>query len=256
MSPAASAVQMIVASNDFAVGTPRIPFVLYDGPQRVADAQTVRITAYDLTLDPPQPGWTGEATGYNDYAVPYWVVYPELPHAGFWGLQAEVTLAAGAIVQAQLTVPVEEVSTSPALGDPAPASQNRTLATEPDIHRLSSAAEPDPAFYQLTVAEALTTGKPTVVVFATPGFCQTELCVPVLDSAEAVHETANEQANFIHLEIYKGFNPLVHADEVEEWSLSSEPWIFVLDESGRVAARLGGPVSPEELTAALTPLLP
>jgi hypothetical protein len=57
------------------------------------------------------------------------------------------------------------------------------------------------------------------------------------------------------MEIYKEFNPLVLADEVDEWRLSSEPWIFVLDPEGKVVARLGGPVSPRELSAALEPLL-
>lgn len=109
----------------------------------------------------------------------------------------------------------------------------------------------------MTVAEALASGRPSVIVFATPAFCQTAVCALVVESVAAVQTELGEQVNFVHLEIYKEFNPsLVLADEVEQWQLSSEPWVFVLDEDGRVAARLGGPVSPRELTAALGPLLP
>ena len=36
--------QVAVVSDDFAVGTPRVPFVLYDGPNRVKDAQKVKVT--------------------------------------------------------------------------------------------------------------------------------------------------------------------------------------------------------------------
>ena len=201
--------------------------------------------------------WTGTAAGYNDYEVPYWVAYPDLPQAGFWGLSAEITLADGTTTQAQFTIEVREETESPDIGDMAPPSQNRTLATEPNIEKLTSGRDPNPAFYQMTVAEAVVSERPSVIIFSTPAFCQTAICAQVLHSSEEVFESLIDKANFIHLEIYKQFNPeLVLADEVTEWKLSSEPWTFVLDDKGRVAARFGGPVSPGEITAVLEPLLP
>ncbi|MCI0395100.1 MAG: hypothetical protein L0322_09210, partial [Chloroflexi bacterium] len=229
---------------------------LYAGPERVAGAQRVTLTAFDLASGTPVPGWTGEATGYNDYVVPYWVAYPELPHAGFWGLAAEITLADGATTQTQFAIEVAAESLAPDVGERPPASQNRTLASEPDIAKLTSDPTPNPGLYQMTIAEALDSGRPTIVTFATPAFCQTQFCAPVVDSVEEVYELHGEQANFIHIEVYKTFNPLVLADEMEEWGFSSEPWTFVLDGEGHVAAKFGGPVSPRELAAALEPLLP
>jgi hypothetical protein len=250
-----AAIQIVVATDDFAVGSPRVPFVLHDGPDKVTDAQQVTLTAFDLSQEARPAGWTGEAVNYSDYAVPYWVAYPSLPTPGAWGLLAEITLRDGRTTQAQFAIQVEATAKTPAVGSQAPASENRTLLTEPDISRLSSATDPNPNFYQMAVAEAVASNKPTVVVFATPAFCQTAICAPVLDSAESVYQAVGDEANFIHLEIYKEFNPLVLADEVDEWRLSSEPWIFVLDPEGKVVARLGGPVSPRELSAALEPLL-
>jgi hypothetical protein len=247
--------QVAVATNDLAVGTPRIPFILYDGPEQVADAQSVQITAFDLSLATQQAGWTGPAASYSDYAVPYWVVYPEVAAAGNWGLLAEVTLADGAVVQAPFTVQIVEQSASPAIGSPAPASENRTLETEPDIAKLTSGSDPEPGLYQMTVAEALASGRPTVVTLATPAFCQTQICTPVVDSVEAVYDEYKEQANFIHLEIYKDFQALEPADEVAEWGLQSEPWTFVIDADGNITARFGGPISPRELTEALVALV-
>lgn len=251
-----SSVQLIIPTEDFALDTPRVPLVLYEGPDRVANAQQVVITAVDLS-DDTRPGvWTGPATSYSDYAVPYWVVYPDFPHPGVWGLHAEITRADGTVTQAQAVIEVAETPQTPAVGRQPPASQNRTLATEADIHKLTSSQNPNPALYQMTVAEAMASDRPSVIVFATPAFCQTAVCAPVVESVEAVYDEHGEQANFIHLEIYKEFNPsLVLADEVEQWQLNSEPWTFVLDADGRVAARLGGPVSPRELTAVLLPLL-
>jgi len=248
-------IQVAVAASDFLPGAPRVPFVLFDGTHPIADAKAVKVYAFDLaTPSAPQAGWSGAATSYSDYEIPYWVVHPELPRAGMWGLGVEIAKADGRTVQSQFTIQVVETIASPSVGSRPPASRNRTLATEPDIHKLTSGLNPAPALYQMTVADALKSGKPTVVVFASPGFCPSRLCAPVVNSVEAVQKAQPEAANYIHLEVYKSFNPLVGSDEMEEWRLVSEPWIFMLDKTGKVAARLGGPVSPRELTEALTPL--
>jgi hypothetical protein len=42
---------------------------------------------------------------------------------------------------------------------------------------------------------------------------------------------------------------------MSEWGIDTEPWVFVLDENGRVAAKFNGPLSPQELTAALNTVL-
>ena len=73
----------------------------------------------------------------------------------------------------------------------------------------------------------------------------------MVDSVSAAKEQFSDAANFIHVEVYKEFSPLVLADEMAEWGLVTEPWTFVLDGDGRIAARLGGPVSPQELADVL-----
>jgi hypothetical protein len=255
-APSLSSIQVIVASKDFLVGQPRVPLILRDGPQWITDVSQVEVTAFNLAEEPPVLTWQGTATGYNDYAVPYWVVYPEISQAGFWGLAIATTMSDGTIIESQIAIQVVDEIESPATGHQPPASHNRTLETETDIHKLTSSATPNPGLYQMTVAEAMDSGKPTVITFATPAFCQTRYCAPVVESVAEVYETWADRVNFIHLEIYKEFNPLVMADEVEEWKLTSEPWTYVLDNEGVVVARFGGPVSPRELTIALTDLFP
>ena len=242
--------RVVVASDDISYQYPRIPLILQDGSDWITGADKVEISAFDLSLDEPELVWQGEATRYNDYALPYWVVYPDLPHAGEWGLVVDTTLG-GTTARLQIVVELVEETNSPALGELPPASENRTLATEPDLAKLTSAAEPDPDLYQQTIAEAMASGKPSVISFATPGFCQTRYCSPVVGSVSAAKEQFGDAANFIHVEVYKEFNPLVLADEMTEWGLITEPWTFVLDGNGRIAARLGGPVSPQELADVL-----
>jgi hypothetical protein len=252
-----SAVQMVVASDDFATGHTRVPFILYSGTERISDARHVQVILYDLSQETPQPGWQGEAVGYGDYEVPYWVIYADFPRPGYWGIAAEITLTDSSRASNQLAIQVHEQSSAPEVGSRPPPSENRTLATEPDIRKITSDFdEPEPALYQMTVAEAMTLDRPAVISFSTPAFCTSQVCVPVVSTLKAVHHELAEHVSFIHIEVYKEFEPLVLADEVTQWQLTSEPWTFVLDRDGRVAARLGGPVSARELRDALLPLLP
>lgn len=253
---AVSPIQIIRMSSDTAVGNPRIVFGLFDGPDPVADAQSVALSVVPVGEADAEPVWQGPAENYSDYEVPYWVAYPNLPSAGFWGITANVVLADGTAVTSQFTVEAKAESDAVALGDLAPLSQNRTLATEPDINKLSSGNDPDPAFYQLTVADAVASGKPTVVGFLTPGLCETRWCAPVLSSMTAVRESVGDAANFIHIEVYENFQTLTYVPEMAEWGLQTEPYVFVLDDEGRVTASFAGPVSPRELQQALDAVLP
>jgi hypothetical protein len=73
----------------------------------------------------------------------------------------------------------------------------------------------------------------------------------VVNTLKAIRADYAGRVNFIHVEIYESFNPLVYGPEMEQWGLPSEPWTFVLDQAGAVTHRFGGPVSPRELSAAL-----
>jgi len=253
---AVSPIQITRMNADTAVGSSRLVFGLFDGPDPVANAQSVTLSAVPAGEANVEPVWQGPAENYSDYEVPYWVAYPHLPSAGFWGITAEVVLADGRTVTSQFAVEAKAASSAVDVGDLAPLSQNRTLATEPDINKLSSGNNPDPAFYQLTVADAVASGKPTVVGFITPGLCETRWCAPVLNSVATVRDQVGDAANFIHIEVYADFQALTYVREMAEWGLQTEPYVFVLDDAGRVTASLAGPVSPRELTQALEEVLP
>jgi hypothetical protein len=244
-----SPIQIVRMSVDTAVGTQRIVFGLFDGPDPVSNAQSVSLTIVPVGEETAAPVWQGPAENYSDYEVPYWVATPSLPSPGYWGVTAEVLLADGRTITSQFTIEAKAESSAVAVGEMAPLSQNRTLTTEPDINKLSSGLDPNPAFYQLTVAEAVSNDKPTVVGFITPGLCESQWCAPVLNSV-------GDKANFIHIEVYEDFQALTYVPEMAEWGLETEPYIFVLDNEGRVTASLAGPVSPRELTQALEPVLP
>ena len=49
--------------------------------------------------------------------------------------------------------------------------------------------------------------EPIFLLFATPQFCQSRVCGPVVDVAEQVKDQFDDKAAFIHMEIYNDKNP-------------------------------------------------
>lgn len=140
-------------------------------------------------------------------------------------------------------------------GDPAPATPTRTVGEFPDLTIISSDPDPDPALYRLSVDEAIANGRPTVVVFATPAFCSSEACGPMLDQVKSLLPDYPD-VDFIHVEVYQdlqveALTDLQVVDAVEDWRLPSEPWVYVVDKSGVVSALFEGAVSDSELGAAI-----
>ena len=93
---------------------------------------------------------------------------------------------------------------------------------------------------------------PIVLLFATPQFCQSRTCGPVVDIASQVQQDDGDEAAFIHMEIYndndpsKGVRPQVRA-----FHLPSEPWLFVIDRNGIIRTEIEGAFGLDELTKAV-----
>jgi hypothetical protein len=149
----------------------------------------------------------------------------------------------------RLTVSAEDVVPGP--GDKAPVIDTPTEADAGgDIESIDTRVPPS-TMHEENFADVV--GKePVVLVFATPRLCQSRVCGPVVDVAEQLKAEYGDQAEFIHMEIFrdndvsKGYRPQVAA-----WRLPSEPWAFTIDREGRVAARLEGAFSARELEGAI-----
>lgn len=138
------------------------------------------------------------------------------------------------------------------VGQPAPLSETRTTDTH-DLEEITTDPEPDPSFYEMTVAEAVQSG-PSVIVFATPAWCTTQTCGPMLDQVKRL-SADYPGLNYVHVEIYENidaasFEELVPVPAVTEWGLPSEPWVFVTDSQGAVAAAFQGVALDTELATA------
>ena len=94
---------------------------------------------------------------------------------------------------------------------------------------------------------------PFVVTFATPAYCQSRTCGPVVDVVSAVRKReAGSNVRFIHVEVYQDNDPAKGENQwFKEWRLPSEPWAFLVGPDGKVRERFEGTVSVDELDAAV-----
>ncbi len=254
---AQSDVIVIVASSQLVVGENRFLVALLDDKNNILtkpDMQT-HLAFYHLDRSRTEP--VTEAEGRFIWAIPDQrgldVAYVTFDEPGTWGVDVTATPADGEPIRARALFTVLERGSTPAIGDPAPPSRTKTLADTPDIKQLTSDEHPDERLYQLSVADAIAQKRPFVVAFTTPAFCTSAVCGPTLDVVKEVMPDYLPDVNFIHVEVYDLSKPgeLVTVPAIQEWGLPSEPWVFVVDAEGKVAAKFEGALSAEELREAL-----
>jgi hypothetical protein len=171
--------------------------------------------------------------------------------AGDWGIELLVSRATGVVEPVHLAVTVLDAAATPAVGSPAPRSRNLIANDVKNLRQIDTSTRPDPRLHQVRIADAIAQGKPQLIVFATPQFCTSRMCGPVVDIVRTLLPRYGKRVAFTHQEIWQDFADKKVFPTVEEWRLFTEPWIFVLDGQGIIRAKFEGLVTARELEAAL-----
>jgi hypothetical protein len=139
----------------------------------------------------------------------------------------------------------------PKVGEKAPLIHTPTAAdVGGNLSKLTTRVPPDTQ-NQVDYADALGR-EPIVLLFATPKFCQSRVCGPVVDVAEQVKHENEGKAAFIHMEIFKGNDPAKGPNaQVRAFRLPSEPWMFAIDKDGYIRDAIEGAFGVEALTEAV-----
>jgi hypothetical protein len=257
-------VALIQGTSDYAVGPVRVTFLVIDSKSRSIERPHARVwvgpsldapptTSTEAALEPIGiPGKSESATGG---VTRIYVARFSLARPGKYTLVAQPE---GAKIQGLATLDVRRRPQAPAVGERAVPSRTPTLASaHGDVASLTTANPPDLSLLRYSVGESVKAHAPFVLVFATPKFCSSRTCGPVVDVAQAVQRRfAGSGVRFIHVEVYTDNNPAQGFNRwFREWRLPSEPWVFLVGRDGRIKARFEGSVSAAELSAAVQRLL-
>jgi hypothetical protein len=246
-------------------GRDRIAFALFDRTRRQigdtpAALYTARADGTDLhgpfmahyfTLA-TEPRFRSRTTsGDPDSATSIYVAHAAFQRPGEYRLLGVAQLDGRLVGGSPITVVVRRGSRPPEVGDPAPRVRTPTRASvHGDVASIDTRAPPD-TMHDVDLAAVLGR-RPVMLLFATPGLCPSRICGPVVDIVEQLKSDREHDAAFIHVEIYNRNRPEAgQRPAVRAYGLPSEPWLFAIDRSGRVAARIEGAFSLDEARRAL-----
>jgi hypothetical protein len=245
-------------ASEFVPGAVRFPFLVIDNNAKPVErpAATVWVaksrtgTPFERVSAKLEPvGVPGRSEPAFGGVTRIYVAHLRIPRPARYWLVAQPN---GAKLQALGALDVSARSRSIAVGARAPRSNTLTLATAPAA-QITTSSPPDLPLLRYSVSESIAAHKPFVVTFATPKFCTSRTCGPVVDVVEAARrQFAGRGIRFMHVEVFQDNDPTRGYNRwMRQWGLASEPWVFLVGGDGRVKAKFEGSVSEAELATAI-----
>ena len=266
-TPTAPGLTVFLASSDLYAGAPQrvdVGLVAADG-RLVSFGEVAYAFSYTGTssnpMDPvpgptatatylPTPGTdAGEGKGAqvtqpSEARGVYQAEGVTFDQAGIWILAVTADLPDGEVT-GSATILVDTEPRLPAPGQLSLPTGNFVIGDDVTDAALDSRATdapiPDPELHTISIADAIRTGKPTLVIFATPVYCQSQFCGPVTDVVSGIATDYAGRANFVHVEIWKDFATQQINDAASEWLYRNgdltEPWLFLIGADGTIIDR-------------------
>ena len=263
-SASGDGIDAVFATPDLAPGKQRVAFVLSDD-RGLVRLPAVQVSSYRYaggsgagTREGPVQTVTARFYEFPLGTRGIYVTGLDFAGPGDWAVEADVPRPDGRTSKVEIRFPVGERTRSVAVGEQPPPSRNKTLKDVLSIAQLTTGTHRDPELYQTTIAEAAKSGKPTVVVFASPAFCTNAVCGPQVEVLSEIRQRYGGKANFIHVDYYDNphevqgdLDKAVLSPVLAEWGLDSKEWTFVIGRDGVVSARFENFAPAEEIIAAL-----
>ena len=258
----------LIISSELTKGPTRFLFSLTDRANNLIAAPDVKVRLEFYDVDTAK-----DTVAFESDARFLWAVEGErglyatdvtYPDAGRWGTRFTATLPDGSTKTVRADYDVVETGSTVAIGAKAPSVETPTIASAGgDIRAVSTDQQPAERFYTTSVDEAVAAGEPFVLVFATPAFCETQICGPTLETVKTL-ATDYPELTFINVEPYQmkyengslqpaldASGQLQSAPWTDAFGLRTEPWVFVVGADGTVRAKFEAVVGADELRTAI-----
>jgi hypothetical protein len=196
---------------------------------------------------------TGDRSPRSPIPGVYWAEIDVLNQPGIWTFA--VTVDTGGSKGIGVGSSYVGADVLAAVGSKATSAPTPVATSPKDLAKVCT-RNPPCDLHGISLDHALRNGKPTVVSFATPLFCTSKLCGPVVDEQILVSRTAaGARANVIHVEEFPTRDVSKPAPAFVAWGFHTEPWVVLIDRGGIIRARFEGPSTADMIETALRPLL-
>jgi hypothetical protein len=150
-------------------------------------------------------------------------------------------------------IQVDEEAAAPVEGDAAPTAASPTTTDSLGMDPICTRS-PECDLHSRSLDTLIGKGRPLAVLFATPARCVSAYCAPVLDALLPLVDEYAERVDVVHCDIYLNNRTQEVSPTVAAWSLPSEPWMFGVDATGTITARLDGAMGQDEMRQMLASL--
>jgi hypothetical protein len=256
----AKAISIVPIATGLAPGDSRQGFAIFRGQRPIVPngvkAKLVRPDDKKFSVSTERErisrgiGGRSEPTDVTDI----FIVRHDFDSPGAWGIEVSFDDGRGTALFEVLDSPP-----SPTVGRKALASESPTTQNPRGVSPICT-RDPICSMHEMTVADAVRSGKPSVLVFATPQFCTSRTCGPVVDIVEEQAERVGDDVAFVHVEIWRNDSDAVNkppdgwTPTHAEWKLQTEPWVIFVDSEGTIKDRWLGALGSRELRRAIDAL--
>jgi hypothetical protein len=267
-SVVSESINVAFATPDLAPGNRRVAFALSDN-RGLIRFPVISLKSYFY----PDGFEGGERTGPVEESTARFYGFPlgtrgihtaylSLDQTGDWSVEASVPRSDGSVESVEIRFAVNEETHSVDINEVPPGSDTRTVNDVASLEELTTGSLHDPALYQVSLSDALGSGRPTVVAFASPAFCTNAICGPQDEVVSELHTAYGDEVNFIHIDLYENPHEIqgdldrgIESPVLKQWGLISQEWTFVLDSEGRISARFENFAPKEELVPEIEKVL-
>ena len=247
---------LIGFSDDSALvaGQPqRFPFGIADKDGVIVTHSPVASLDFTVVLDgQPLGAPISVAAHSQDLLRPYFPLVFTPPTPGVYTVRTQVN---GTPVEANVQIPP---STAVVGAGQKMVPVDTATFTDPHGVELVCTRQPACALHDVTLRDALAAGTPVALIIATPRFCQTAICGPVLDVLLA-QTNQFPTIKMLHAEVYPseaaaqpGTQQLTEV--VKAYGLTFEPVLYLAGPDGTIVRRIDTIFDTAELRQALAKL--
>jgi hypothetical protein len=225
---------------------------IYVAPNPGAEAQGPFLAPADVLLTDARYR-SEQAAKTEDPFVAVYGAEVEFPKQGEYAVLAATRRPDGGLTGAtgRVNVSSAEADKIPDVGEEPPKVNTDTLESAGgDVSKIDT-RQPPSDMHEVDFADVV--GKePVALLFSTPQLCQSQVCGPITDIELQMQSKYGDQMKFIHQEVYvdndmsKGLR-----DPLKQFNLPSEPWLFVVDKTGKITARLEGSIGVRQFEDAV-----
>ncbi|HZX56203.1 MAG TPA: hypothetical protein VFE86_16060 [Ilumatobacteraceae bacterium] len=210
-------------ANTFVPGTVRLPISLANKQNLLTTGPAV-LEGRVLDSNDKQIATVTASIHSKDIVIPYWPVNVQMDAPGTYTLRINGDDGFGAAFQvtdpSQVTVPY--------IGSALPPFDTPTVDNHRGVEPYCTLTPAPCPLHDITLTQAMATGKPVAYMIGTPAHCQTGTCAPALEFLVKSHQRLGDAVAMVHADVYADDSATAVAPAVTALGLEYEPVLYLV----------------------------